>query len=121
MGRPRKLDKHKLNQSNSYQQTDGLFFVAKISNFLAKQLAGRNRALAYRIKAESCSALIASGYASVNGLQGNGILGLDIELGNRRYQLHIPLMHLDSAVRADVENQLKYLQAVAPLREQIEN
>ena len=44
-----------------------LSHVAFLANRLAKQLSGRDRALAYRIKSEALSALIVSGVATVNG------------------------------------------------------
>ena len=78
--------------------------VAWLSNALAKQLTGTERALAYQIKAEACSSLIIEGGASVNGIWPNGIIALSL-LSDPPSRIHIPRSHLRPDARAAVGNQ----------------
>jgi hypothetical protein len=91
--------------------------VAHMANSLAKELTGRDRALAYRIKAAACSALIVAGAANLNGVRANSILGLDILIDIQRSALHIPLTELEPEARALVRVQAKSTRTVAPLIE----
>jgi hypothetical protein len=90
--------------------------VAHMASSLAKQLTGRDRDLAYRIKAAACSALIVGGAARLNGVRANSILGLDI-LIDLQSSLHVPLSHLDPQAQALARSQAKSTRTVAPLSE----
>jgi hypothetical protein len=65
------------NSTNQVEQLQTLACIAFLANRLAKQLAGRDRALAYEIKSQALSALVVSGVATVNGHRPDNTLGLD--------------------------------------------
>ncbi len=91
--------------------------VAHMANSLAKELTGRDRVLAYRIKAAACSALILGGAANLNGVRANSILGLDILIDSQQSSLHIPLSELEPEARGLVREQAKSTRTVSPLIE----
>ena len=92
--------------------------VAQLSNFLAKQLKGPTRTLAYRIKAEACSYLIIAGNASLNGIWPGGIVALDL-FGDPPARLHIRRSHLRREAREILDQQTASVPAVARLGESI--
>jgi hypothetical protein len=92
-------------EKNDYRiSLDVLCRMAKQANFLAKQLSGEARLMAYRIKAEACSCLILQGDATVNGLWPNGILALDLG-GNPPSRIHVLRAHLSREARFVVTRQ----------------
>src|SRR5581483_2110582 len=94
--------------------------VVDLSNELAKSLEGPARNLAYRIKAEACSALIVCGVARANGTRGNGIVGLDIE-DETPCRVHICRAHLNEAARRILDTQAGLLPAVSPIGERLQH
>ena len=98
------------------EEFNALSRLARLSSFLAKQLKGQERALAYRIKAEALSALILQGGASVNGICPTGIVALDL-YGTPPSRVHVPRAHLSPAARALVDGQAASAPAVARLPE----
>ena len=92
-------------RSGSTNRADGavalhsLCQVALLANRLAKQLSGRDRALAYQIKSEALSALVVSGAANANGMRPDNTVGLDF-FGSR---LHCPLSNLTPQAHAIIE------------------
>src|ERR1035438_9778443 len=73
--------------------------VAFLANRLAKQLSGRDRALAYQIKSEALSALVVSGVATANGLHPDNTLGLDFFSS----RLHCPYSSLTPQAQAKID------------------
>jgi hypothetical protein len=102
--------------ANSPENLRTLCQVAFVANRLAKQLSGRNRALAYEIKSSIVSLLIVAGVASANGIRPDATVGLDIDVGDRpRTRLHVPLSELQPAARAIIEEQIEDVPTVSPL------
>ena len=96
----------------------GLSCAAQLANFLAKQLTGPNRTLAYRLKAQICSVLILEGRATANGVCADGIVALTIA-GERPCRLHIRVCHLWPEAQVIVNKQASLIPAVAPIAEQL--
>jgi len=91
--------------------------VATLSNYLAKQLKGQARTLAYRIKAEACSSLILAGSARVNGIWPDGTVALNLG-GDRQARMHIRRSHLTLEAQAMLDQQVCSAPVVARLAEQ---
>lgn len=87
-----------------------LSHVALLANRLAKQLSGRDRAIAYQIKSEALSALVVSGAANPNGIRPDKTVGLDF-FGSR---LHCPLSNLSPDAQALI-GRCDSIPATAPL------
>lgn len=85
--------------------------VAFLANRLAKQLSGRERALAYQIKAQALSALVVGGVATVNGRHTDNTLGIDVF--NSR--LHCPYSSLTSQAQSLVDRRTRSLRQTTPM------
>ena len=110
------------NSASHAANMQTLSHVAFLANRLAKQLSGRDRALAYQIKSEALSALVVSRVATVNGLRPDNTLGFDFFSA----RLHCPYSSLTSQAQAIVRREARSAPAVAPLsarlnEEQIRN
>ena len=78
--------------------------IVRLSNDLAKRLAGGNRETAYQIKAQACSLLILSGWARPNGLRPGCVIGLEVS-GDPAARFHIVLAHLSPEARKVLEQE----------------
>jgi hypothetical protein len=87
-----------------------------MASWLAKRLAGAERADAYRIKSHAISSLIIGGWARVNGLRVNGTVALEFQT-DPLTRLHIPLRHLAPEARSRIMSALGSVPAVASLFE----
>ncbi len=108
------MNHRKPTSHNTRAAVPALCRVAKLSNYLAKQLSGTPRTLAYRIKAEACSALILNGATRVNGVSPDGILALDI-LGDRPIRLHIRRSHLTAPAQTALADEMAAARVVSSL------
>ncbi len=106
------------NQEPANHGHDPLCRVATLSNLLAKQLSGRERTLAYQIKAEALSGLILRGDAWVNGVRPGGIIALSVS-GDPPFRVHIRESHLTPAARQEAAQQARIVPTVAPLAESL--
>jgi hypothetical protein len=95
-----------------------LSHVAFLANRLAKQLSGRDRALAYQIKSAALSALILAGAANPNGLRPDATVGLDL-LSDPQCRLHVPISQLQPEAQAIVRRQTGSIPRVASLAERL--
>ena len=92
------MRKQQHNGGGTERSFEALCRVAELANYLAKQLSGPARTLAYRIKAEACSSLILTGGATVNGVWPDGIVALDLA-SDPPARLHVRKSHLTPAAR----------------------
>jgi len=82
---------------------EALARCAMLANALAKRLERTpDRVLAYRIKCVALSDLILRGWATPNGIDPNGIVGIDIECYHES-RLHVPIIYLDSDAQAVIQ------------------
>jgi hypothetical protein len=100
--------------TNSVSLTENLqtlSHVAFLANRLAKQLSGRDRALAYQIKSEALSALVVSGVATANGIHPDNTLGLDFFSS----RLHCPYSSLTPQAQAMINRRTGSVPRTAPI------
>ncbi len=100
--------------ANSPDQTENLRTlsnVAFLANRLAKRISGRDRTLAYQIKADALSALVVSGVATANGLHPDNTLGLDFF--NSR--LHSPYSSLTPQAQAMIGRRFRSVPRTVPI------
>jgi hypothetical protein len=88
-------------QADAADLRETLCRVARTANRLAKVSFGRNRAEAYKIKVAALNSLIERGWAIANGIDRDGVVGLDIASDNP-LRLHIPSVFLSVQARAKV-------------------
>src|SRR3977135_4119734 len=88
-----------------------LSHIAFLANRLAKQLSGRDRALAYQIKSEALSALVVSGVATANGHHPDNTLGLDFFSS----RLHCPYSSLTPQAKSMIDRRSGSIPRTTPM------
>jgi hypothetical protein len=99
------------NPASHSDNLQTLGHVAFLANRLAKQLSGKDRAVAYQIKSEALSALVVSGVATANGLRPDNTLGLDFF--NSR--LHCPYSSLTVQAQTMIDRRSGSIPRTAPM------
>jgi hypothetical protein len=99
------------NTTDHAESLQTLSNIAFLANRLAKQLSGRERALAYQIKSEALSALVMNGVATVNGFHPDNTLGLDFF--NSR--LHCPYSSLTPQAQSMIDRRSGSIPRTTPM------
>src|SRR5713226_7314667 len=99
------------NSNGHADNLQTLSHVAFLANRLAKQLSGRDRALAYQIKSQALSALVVSGVATVNGRHPDNTLGIDFFSS----RLHCPYSRLTPQAQSMIDRRSWPVPATTPI------